>query len=366
MNHTAIVSCLSLALAGLLCATGDAGANVIMVDWSGGGDHETIQEGLDAAAEGDTVRVAPGTYSGTGNVALSFGSKNLVLEAENGLPSVTIDCGGADRAVYMHNTSQDTSTVIRGFVIQNAYTDNYNGGAMRLDGVSIIVEDCIIKDCSASHNGGGIYISYTGMGHGTRVRNCVFQGNSATYRAGALMVDHASAAIGKCLFLDNWTTTGGEDFYGGGAMHLNWVDTPNMRCDVSRCTFVGNSSGGRGAAIMGWNSVVWTFLTQCVVAFHEDDALAVDSYPLIDGLTFFVMYGNMGGDIDAGYSTILVGDPLFCDYYSDDFTLCEDSPALPANNIWSLLMGYAGEGCGAPCSSPVERTSWGRIKAMYR
>jgi len=343
-------------------------ADTIRVDNAGGGDYLTIQEALDAADDGDQILIAPGTYTGPQNRDLTFGNnEDVVVESEFGLPTVAIDCQGMGRAFYMHNTGQDSTTVIRGLLIVDGYTDDYNGGAIKIYNTDPVIEDCIFQDCSASHNAGAVYISYTGQGTALRprVRNCVFRDCYATYRAGALMVDHAGAAIHHCLFVDNSTSMGGQDFYGGGAMHLNWVDDRYLRTDVSSCTFVGNSTGGRGEAIFGWNSVVNTFLTNCIVAFHEGPNLAVDSSPLIDGLTFFVMYGNVGGNIDPGYSTIIVGDPLFCDMESSDYTLCSNSPALPGGNIYGQLIGFADQGCGE-CDSAVQETSWGSIKALFR
>ena len=38
-----------------------AAADTIVVDWGGGGDYLTVQEGVDAASAGDTVRVECGT-----------------------------------------------------------------------------------------------------------------------------------------------------------------------------------------------------------------------------------------------------------------------------------------------------------------
>jgi hypothetical protein len=57
-------------------------------------------------------------------------------------------------------------------------------------------------------------------------------------------------------------------------------------------------------------------------------------------------------------------DPLFCDLADEDLTLRGDSPCLPANNPWGELIGAHEQGCEAPI--PVEDTSWGAVKALYR
>ncbi len=58
-------------------------------------------------------------------------------------------------------------------------------------------------------------------------------------------------------------------------------------------------------------------------------------------------------------------DPLFCDVTSDFYFLCANSPALADNNEYDQYIGAYRNACG-DCTSPVERMSWGGIKALYR
>jgi hypothetical protein len=352
----------------VLCALASlaplAVADTIHVDASGGGDYLTIQEGIDAAGEGDVVLVAPGTYTGPNNRDLHFNGVNLTLESQSGVGSTIIDCEGEDRAFNFYYSGEDTTSVIRGFTIQNGYTDNYDGGGIRIRGAAVVVEDCLIKDCVASHNGGGLYTGYSLVG--ARVRNCVFQDNHATYRGGGAMVDHGSAAFHYCLFWRNSTDSGGETFYGGGGLLCNWVDYAGGHiCHVSRTTFAENSSAGNGSGVHAHESPDGLWMTRSIVAFNEGPGLGTYSDPLVENLTFFNVYGNEGGDISPGYSTIVEGDPRFCGMLSGDFTLCSNSPCVPDGNIYGLLIGFADEGCGY-CDSDVEESTWGRIKAIYR
>ena len=71
-------------------------------------------------------------------------------------------------------------------------------------------------------------------------------------------------------------------------------------------------------------------------------------------------YSHIIGD-QTGINNNISEDPLFCDAPAGDMTIDADSPCAPANSPCGQLIGARGVDCG----TPVERTSWGSIKAKF-
>ena len=387
-----------------------AEAAVITVDLAGAGDHLTIQAGLDAATDGNTVLVARGTYTGDDNRDLDFGTKNLVLISQDGLSLtiINLENESTHRAIDFHSTGQDTSCVVDGFTIRNGQVASEDGAAIRCiasgpkfvncrfednqamdgSGGAIAVTsgaDIVVRDCEFLSNtaidGGAIHASGNSS---PKLSGCLFQENTAIDEGGAFFLGSNSgiAFATGCVFLENDAGVYGGAITcevgslnatgctllrntadeGGGAVHA----TEGATTFFTSCTFVGNEAALQGGCLRASVNTYWCVLSQCIIAFTgpcTQRTVYADGTSVIT-LNFSCAYGNAPGDnLPHSPDDYIVADPLFCDITADDLTLAANSPCLPGNNPWDFLIGSQDEGCTL---SLIERHSWGSIKAMYR
>ena len=121
------------------------------------GDYPTIQAGIDAAVNRDTVLVADGTYTGPGNKDIDFTGKAIVVMSENGANNCVIDCQNHARGFYFHSY-ETSNSVVDGFTIINGLVNYYSnpqymGAGIYCGNSSPTITRCHILDCYAS--GGG-------------------------------------------------------------------------------------------------------------------------------------------------------------------------------------------------------------------
>jgi hypothetical protein len=140
---------LSLALSSL-CAT----AAIIRVP----ADRPTIQAGIDAAVDGDTVLLADGRYTGKGNRGVEFRGKAITLRSENGPETCIIDAEFAEEwfedDVLSFTENEGRNTVVDGLTITGGYTY----------GISVrdaaLPPSPIIRNCIITGNNRGLYLGY--------------------------------------------------------------------------------------------------------------------------------------------------------------------------------------------------------------
>lgn len=343
-----------------------------------------IQAALDSAAVGDTVLVAPGTYTGAGNRNLVFDGKDLVLISEAGASATILDIAGSEedpaRGVFLGG-GLTPAAVLEGFTIINGFMVDPAGPTTRVDsdaahdlsGAGIMirgfnaptVRHCVVRNCFSQFTGGGVAIEIGATPH---LEDVVVQGCSAGLEGGGLSVETAAApTLVDCVF------TGNRALRGGGA---NFVAAATL----TNCTVAGNAADSRGgglqvlftARVLLQRSIVWNNCGADGDDAYVDPALAD---PIADDfIRFECSVVDTTRFSDAARVTELVADniaadPLFCGPVT-----CDAAPTLAGE--YGLHAGSPALGenspCGAPigspvlgCASPVRRATWARMKSRY-
>ncbi len=270
-------------------------------------DESTIQDGIWAAQVGDTVQLAPGTY--TEGAQLREG----VLLRGNPLDpaSVRIDASNEYFAFLGLASSEYPPAGIEGISISGAMSN------------AIVVSDFKLA-----------------------VRYCRFVGNGqfeSAFSGGAIsctISPHLS--VEYCVFSGNQSERGGAIFIAAADYSEN--------AGIENCTFFANQAQyGAGIAVEGPLNIS---LRKSILAFNEGGG-AVFGMPYDAVVTQCDSYANVGGDeLDGSGGGNFSADPLFCDAGLGDFRLHEDSPCLPENND-GVLVGACGEG---DCEAPICET----------
>jgi len=188
-------------------------SKVIQINDDGQADFDNIQAGIDASVDGDTILVAPGTYTGEGNRDIDFKGKAITVKSEDGSQACIIDCNGSEddfhRGFYFH-TNEDANSIVQGFTIVNGFVGD--GGAIFCERSSPTICECIIRSNTAQvqygmdyeGSGGGIYCNYSEA----LIKDCIIIDNSANPRW--LQVPQGGRGGGVYCSNSNLTITGCE------------------------------------------------------------------------------------------------------------------------------------------------------------
>lgn len=169
------------------------------------GDQPTIQDGIDAALNGDVVLVAPGTYMEN----LVFNGKAVTVKSSGG-PVETIIDGGYDGSAAAFVDGETNDSVLEGFTLTNGNGTwvqlspgtgaRFGGGVLCLESSPKVLNN-IIED-NDSYFGGGVACKKASP----VIDGNVIRGNHST---GISCRDNSSPTISNNFIIENTSNAGG-------------------------------------------------------------------------------------------------------------------------------------------------------------
>ncbi|WP_437336652.1 choice-of-anchor Q domain-containing protein [Sorangium sp. So ce394] len=221
-------------------------------------DYPTIQAAVDAAAEGDRIRVAPGTYAES---IVWTGKAIALIGAGPDASIVDPSLGPGGRCLTLVDVPR--GGWVEGFTCQN-------GTALE----------------ASSPNGGGMLI----RGGRPKLKRVVFRSNIASENGGGVWIDGGDVTVHDASFLNNEAAVSGSGGEGGGL-----GITRGSRLKMVRATFSRNSTNPSGGGL-----VVLDGSSATVVASRFEEN-----------------FGRSGGGIWCVDSVLRVSDSIFLNNLSD-------------------------------------------------
>jgi Abnormal spindle-like microcephaly-assoc'd, ASPM-SPD-2-Hydin len=354
-------------------------------------DQPTIQAAISVANNGDTVLVAPGTY--TENI--DFGGKAITVISSGG-PSVTTIDGGAHASVVTFSTGETASSVLSGFTVRNGF-NAVSGAGVSISGASPTINGNVITGnhaatgCGISVNGGspliqnntitandqtgagdggdggggilvsgsssspaapqitGNTISYNSVAAGGNgggisveyfssplIQGNLIQGNTAyNFGGGVSLASYNAPSLVQNIILNNTTLSGGS---GAGLYVFPSSGSPQLF--VINNTIAANSAadGTSGIFVSGFGQFA-KFTNNIVVGASSQTAITCSSlYSSVSPVFSYNDAFSASGTASAGICDTtsnpgnISADPLFMSPANNDFHLQGASPAINAGN----------------------------------
>lgn len=345
--------------------------------------YPTIQAGINAAVDGDTVIVALGTYTGAEFRGPRITVRSIDPNDPDIVASTIIDCNSAFSIGFGFGCGSGTTSTIAGFTIINGTQ------GIRCIQASPTITNCVISGHTTPLNGGGIWCvdnsspmisnciitgndtadSAPGYGHGGGIScddnsnpvitNCIISGNKAlSKRGGGIYCYQSNPTIKNCIITGNLTRSGGG-LYNDQSLPtiINCIISKNQASNgggiygvygggITNCTIVGNTAGDGGGIFC--HTLSNFVVENCILRGNSPDQIGHEEPEWASGTP--VSYTNIEGGWpgDGNIDT----DPCFADPDFNDFHLQSAAGRWdPNTNSWvtdtntSLCIDAGNPGC---------------------
>jgi hypothetical protein len=352
------------AAAVLLCIPALGAAGVIEVP----SEQPTIQEAVELSADGDTVLVAPGTYSRVwaktvtrpgGAVVVNTNvllDRPVVLLSRAGAEATVIESAGTGPVVIVIGSR---GVVIKGFTLRGGRVDERimdAGGGVFCEVCEVEISESIIEGNSAPFGGGiGCSNAYFVWIHD----NYIVGNSRCEFGAGVALVEGTNCTMERNVIAGNTAMV-----YGGALLINEW-----STATVSRNTIVSNAAASGSALYCRSGAEV--VMSENIIAGGGGgtavycDTLSAGERCLLE-LSCNDFWDNEGGDWEgckAGPGNRAT-DPFFCAPEAGDYSVCALSPSLREGD-GCASRGALPYGC-LDCPVQELRSSWGFLKSIYR
>jgi hypothetical protein len=299
-------------------------------------DQPTIQFGITAASNGDTVIVAPGTY--VENLVVE--NKQILLASEGGADVTVLSPPSAWSDILKYTSNSSKVNKVQGF----RFTGVSGFHAIELMDGKMIVEDCQFVDNELSGEIGGAVMVW----NQAEIRNCLFQNNrGGSHGGGIRWVNSGGGIIEDCQFRYNSATYGGgidllyaagvtvrhnlfvadsAQSYGGGVYFANATRVTVVNNTFDSCISTGAVGGGLAFLACSFDTAYNNIIVNC------------DGYGIFGGSAIELAYSDCHANLPTNYYGIAEGtgaitdDPQFIGGTPFDYHLQQTSPCVNAGN----------------------------------
>ena len=265
-----------------------------------------LKSAISIAADGDTIIVGDGTYSGVNNSNLVISQSGLTIKAEDGVTPYL--SGSSATRIF---TLNGNNILLNGLVFTGGKNANY-GGASLINGNDVTFKNCTFQSCNSLY-GGALYINASN----TCIDDCWFKSNAATSnryytRGGAIYVNINTK--GTKIINSNFNSTNRADY--GGAIFIGSGSTI-----VNNTNFYYNLADYGGGAIYILDTASENVIENCIFTRNENyggtggGAIMAESLGnKIIGSKFFKSFAsNRGGAILVSQSNNIIVNSSFED-----------------------------------------------------
>jgi hypothetical protein len=306
-------------------------------------DLPTIQDGINAATNGDTVLVGPGTYVEN----INFNGKDIVVGSlmlttgDASYIDQTVIDGNQNGSVVTFESGEDSTAILNGFTITNGSGTWIHGGGIFLDDNScpILINLIVTGNVAYAANGAGICCLNNSD---CRIENVIVTGNdglgSGQYNynpngtndgTGGVYLGNSSPTLRNVVIANNTGLL-------AGGMFCNSNSNPAL----INVTIAGNTALPQGyynetAEIITWgnsnpvltNTIIWNDSLAEIIL--RDNAITISYSDVQGGLNGIVTHDDatvnwLDGNIDS--------EPMFVDPINMDYRLQGGSPCIDAGD----------------------------------